>query len=239
MWQTCVAALFSVILRCGLWPAGPVPLGGFFLLAGAGWGGGIPCPGSAPAPDTWHVILSGLGRGGGGGGGMGGHVGGSFFAASAFAHGRGLANFVAGCWGAHPKQPQGHKTQKGTTKKDWWWWRRRRRGNVKTGAKREQKGGSTALAVRVSSPTTLLVKAHTCLTSLIGREAVFPGGYDRRHNKSPAVPLYLAPGRPLPFFFLLLFPRPTTSAKKKKRAKNEQRCSWTVGDARPGCACAR
>ena len=97
---------------------------------------------------------------------------------------------------------------------------RPKKNKKKTGARRaklEQKGGSTALAVRVSSPTTLLVKAHTCLTSLIGREAVFPGGYDRRHNKSPAVPLYLAPGRPLPFFFLLLFPRPTTSTQKKKR----------------------
>ena len=45
---------------------------------------------------------------------------------------------------------------------------------------RKKKEKSTTPAVRVSSPTTLLVRAHTCLTSLIGREAVFPRGYDRR-----------------------------------------------------------
>jgi hypothetical protein len=71
---------------------------------------------------------------------------------------------VAGCWVAgQPAPPHTHTTPQQAPKR-----------------KKKKKEKSTTPAVRVSSPTTLLVRAHTCLTSLIGREAVFPRGYDRR-----------------------------------------------------------
>jgi len=50
MWQTCVAALFSAVLRCGLWPAGPVPLGGFFCWLAPGGAVGSRAQAARPHP---------------------------------------------------------------------------------------------------------------------------------------------------------------------------------------------